>query len=348
MADQNLNQEDETIVKGVEGKRKAAILLITIGSELASRVYKRLDDKQIEKLTLEISNIGSVAPDIKHSVLEEFQKTVVDQGLAGAGGVSYIREVLEKSVGVHRANDIIARIDVAKEGMPFDAIRKMEPTQILNFIQNEHPQTIALILAYLHPEQAALILSSLPVEEQTEVVKRIAMMEQTTPEVLKEIEKVLEDKMASVETDSLTAAGGVEAVAEMLNRADRSTEKGIIESLEEENPEIASEVKKLMFVFEDLALIDDRGIQQVLKEVEGKELALALKTASDELREQIFRNMSKRAVEGIKEDMEYMGPVRLKNVEEAQQAIVAVVRRLEDAGEIIISGRGGGDDELIV
>ena len=332
----------------LRGKEKAAILLVTLGADVAAQVYKRLDDELIEEITLEMSNIGNVAPKTKVSVLEEFQKTVLDEGLLGTGGVTYIREVLEKAVGPHRASDIISKIDVAREGLPFDFIRKTDPSQILNFIQNEHAQTIALILAYLHPEQAAVILSSLSLEKQTEVVKRLATMEQTAPEVLAEIEKVLERKLASVETEALKTAGGVKAVAEMLNRADRATEKGILESLEEENPEIATEVKKLMFVFEDIILIDDRGIQQMLREIDNKELALALKTASEELKEKIFKNMSKRAAEGIKEDMEYMGPVRLKNVEEAQQAIVAVVRRLEEAGEIVISGRGGGEDEIIV
>jgi len=292
--------------------------------------------------------MGNVSPEIKKGVLQEFQKTVLDQGLLGTGGEGYIREVLEKAVGPHRASDIIAKIDIVREGLPFDSIRKTDPAQILNFLQGEHPQTIALVLAYLHPEQAAMILSSLPEEVQTEVVKRIATMEQTAPEVIQEIEKVLELKLASVETEALKTAGGIPAVAEVLNRADRATEKGIIDALEEDSPEIAAEVKKLMFIFEDLLSIDDRGIQQILREVDNKELALALKTASDELKEKIFGNMSKRAAEGVKEDMDYMGPVRLRNVEEAQQAIVAIVRRLEETGEVVISGRGGGDDEIVV
>lgn len=343
-------QETQNIPEGkkLTGRQRAAILLVTLGSDIASEVYKRMDDSMIEDITLEITNIGNVAPKVKMDVLENFQKTVIEEGMIGSGGVNYIREVLEKAVGPHRASDIISKIDIVREGLPFDAIRKTDPAQILNFIQNEHPQTVALILAYLHPEQASTILSALSQEKQTEVIKRLATMEQTAPEVLTEIEKVLERKLASVETEALKKAGGVESVAEVLNRADRATEKSIIESLEEENPEIAAAVKRLMFVFEDITLIDDRGIQQVLREVDNKELALALKMASEELKEKIFRNMSKRAAEGIQEDMEYMGPVRLKNVEEAQQAIVAVVRRLEDAGEIVISGRGGGEDEIIV
>jgi len=346
MADKPNN--DVPVNSGVSGKTKAAILLITLGSEIASEVYKKLDEEMIEDITLEISNMGNVSPEIKKGVLQEFQKTVLDQGLLGTGGEGYIREVLEKAVGPHRASDIIAKIDIVREGLPFDSIRKTDPAQILNFLQGEHPQTIALVLAYLHPEQAAMILSSLPEEVQTEVVKRIATMEQTAPEVIQEIEKVLELKLASVETEALKTAGGIPAVAEVLNRADRATEKGIIDALEEDSPEIAAEVKKLMFIFEDLLSIDDRGIQQILREVDNKELALALKTASDELKEKIFGNMSKRAAEGVKEDMDYMGPVRLRNVEEAQQAIVAIVRRLEETGEVVISGRGGGDDEIVV
>jgi flagellar motor switch protein FliG len=335
-------------IKELNGKEKAAVLLITLGSEIASQVYRRLDDKLIEELTLQISNMGNIPPRTKHNVLQDFQKTVLDQGILGTGGIAYIREVLEKAVGAHRASAIISKIDIVREGLPFDFIRRSDPAQIRNFIQNEHPQTVALILAYLHPDQAAVILAALTPEKQLEVIKRLATMEQTAPEVIAEIEKVLERKLASVETEALKTAGGVKAVAEMLNRADRATEKGILESLEEENPEIAAEVKKLMFIFEDMILIDDRGIQQILREVDNKELALALKSASDELKQKIFKNMSKRAAEGIQEDMEYMGPVRLRNVEEAQQNIVAVVRRLEDAGEIVISGRGGGEDEIIV
>ncbi|MFH1384486.1 MAG: flagellar motor switch protein FliG, partial [Candidatus Omnitrophota bacterium] len=262
--------------------------------------------------------------------------------------MSYLKEILEKAVGPQRATEILRKISLSKERVPFDLLREIEPSQIFNFIQNEHPQTIALILSYLRPEQSSVILSQLLPEKQVEVVKRIATMSQTAPDVLQEIERVLRKKISSFTSGEVSRAGGVKAVAEVLNRADRATEKSILEALDEENPEIADEIKKLMFVFEDVILIDDRGIQQILKEVDNRELALALKTSSDELKEKIFKNMSKRAGEALREEMEYLGPVRLKNVEEAQQNIVAIVRRLEEAGEIIVAGRGGKGDEIIV
>jgi len=332
----------------LDGKRKAAMLLIALGPEVSALVLKKLDHKQIETVTKEIADVGFVDSQEKKRIYDEFKTAIKEHGILSEGGLAYLKEILDKAVGPHKAGELLERIVASKESIPFDFIRDVDPAQILNFIQNEHPQTIALILSYLRPDQAASILSQLPNDKQVEVVKRVATMDQTAPDVIKEIEYMLHKKISSVSSEEFSLAGGVKAVAEVLNRADRATEKSILESLEEESPEIADEVKKLMFVFEDIILVDDRGVQQILKEIDNKELALALKTASEELKDKIFKNMSKRAAEGIKEEMEYMGPVRLKNVEEAQQNIVAVVRRLEEAGEVIISGRGGGEDEIIV
>jgi flagellar motor switch protein FliG len=340
--------DEQDMRKLLTGKRKAAMLLVALGEEVSTKVLKKLSERQIETVTQEIAEVGFVDSNEKKVIFDEFKGAVKEHGILSEGGMSYLRGILEKAVGPHKASELLEKIVANKESIPFDCIRDVDPGQILNFIQNEHPQTIALILSYMRPEQAASILSQLPHHKQVEVVKRVATMEQTAPDVIKEIEFMLQKKIASVSSQEFSMAGGVKSVAEVLNRADRSTEKSILEALEEENPEIADEVKKLMFVFEDVIMIDERGIQGILKEVDNKELALALKTASEELKEKIFNNMSKRAAEGIKEEMEYMGPVRLKNVEEAQQNIVAIVRRLEEAGEIVIGGRGGGEDELIV
>lgn len=342
------DEDEQDIRKLLTGKRKAAMLLVALGEEVSTKVLKKLSDRQIEVVTQQIAEVGFVDSNEKKVIFDEFKGAVKEHGILSEGGMSYLRGILEKAVGPHKASDLLEKIIASKESIPFDCIRDVDPGQILNFIQNEHPQTIALILSYMRPEQAAHILSQLPHHKQVEVVKRVATMEQTAPDVIKEIEFMLQKKIASVSSQEFSMAGGVKSVAEVLNRADRSTEKSILEALEEENPEIADEVKKLMFVFEDVIMIDERGIQGILKEVDNKELALALKTASEELKEKIFNNMSKRAAEGIKEEMEYMGPVRLKNVEEAQQNIVAIVRRLEESGEVVIGGRGGGEDELIV
>lgn len=332
----------------LRGKQKAAILLVGLGPKVATQVLRKLSDRQIEDVTKQIADIGFVDEHQKKDVFTEFREEIIRHGAMTEGGMAYLKEVLEKAVGPHKASDLLEKIVADKESVPFDFIREIDPSQIFNFIQNEHPQTIALVLSYMRPDQAAIILSELPHDKQVEVVRRIATMDQTAPDVVKEIERMLQRKIASVSNEEFSVAGGVKSVAEVLNRADRTTEKSILESLEENAPEIADEVKKLMFVFEDIIMVDDRGIQSILKEVDNKELALALKTASEELKDKVFNNMSKRASEGIQEEMDYMGPVRLKNVEEAQQAIVAIVRRLEEAGEIVISGRGGGEDEIIV
>ena len=330
----------------LSGKQKAAILLISLGTEVSASVLKSLREDEIEDLTMEIANLRRVAPDVKDRVQEEFYQISKAQDYIAAGGIEYAREMLENAMGAGKAHEIIGKLTATLQIRPFDFARKTEPGQLLNFIQNEHPQTIALVMSYLTPEQAGVLLSALPAMQQVEVAKRIATMDRTSPEVLREVEGVLEKKLSSFVMQDFTIAGGIETAVSILNRVDRGTEKTIMEALEEESPELADEIKKRMFVFEDLVMLDDRSIQRVLREIDMKDLALALKTASSEVSNLIYKNMSKRAVEMLKEDLGMMGPVRLRDVEEAQQKIVNVIRQLEDSGEIIVSR--GGEDEIVV
>lgn len=330
----------------MSGKQKAAILLVSLRPEISSAVFKHLKEDEIEDLTLEIAGIKRVQPDQRDAVLEEFHELMVAREYLEHGGIEYARELLEKALGSAKADDIINRLTASLQVRPFDFARKTDATQLFNFIQNEHPQTIALILAYLDPEQAGLILSSLTPELQVNVAKRLAKLDRTTPEVLQEIESTLEQRLSAFIVDDYTVAGGIESAVNILSMVDRATEKTIIDSLEEEEPELAEEIRKRMFVFEDIISLDDRSIQKVLREVESKDLALALKTASEEVSSRLYKNMSKRAGEMLKEDIEFMGPVRLRDIEEAQQKIVSTIRRLEEAGEIIIAR--GGEDEVIV
>ena len=262
------------------------------------------------------------------------------QNFITTGGIDYARELLEKSLGSQKAIDIINRLTSSLQVRPFDFIRRTDPAHLLNFIQQEYPQTIALILAYLEPGKAAVILQNLSEDMQAEVSKRLATMDRTSPDVLREVERVLEKKLSTLSSEDYTAAGGVEAIVEILNQVDRSSEKAIIESLEEEDPDLAEEIKKRMFVFEDIVQLDDRAIQKVLRDVDQPELAKALKSVDSDVQDKIFKNMSKRAAGMLKDDMEFMGPVRLKDVEEAQQKIVSMIRHLEEIGEIVIARSG--------
>jgi flagellar motor switch protein FliG len=331
---------------GFEGREKAAILLIALGPENSAKIFKHLTDEEIEELTLEIANMRKVTPEIKSKVIEEFYQLCMAQEYISEGGIEYAKEVLEKALGGQKAIDIVNRLTSYLQIRPFDFVRKADPNQILNFIQNEHPQTISLILAYLNPQQAATILSSLPQEKQADIAKRIAVMDRTSPDIIKQVEKVLEKQISSLVTHDYTSAGGIQTVVNILNSVDRGTEKNIMETLEVEDTELAEEIKKRMFVFEDIVTLDNRSIQRFLREVENDVLATALKGANDEVASVIFNNMSKRLAEMINEDMQYMGPVRLRDVEEAQQKIVNTIRKLEDAGEIVIS-RGGGDEIIV-
>ena len=330
----------------MDGIQKAAILLITLGPEKAAVVFKHLKEDEIEQLTLEIANTRSVTPAQKEQVLNEFYEICLAQQYIAEGGIGYAKDLLQKALGENKAQEVLGKLTASLQVRPFEFIRKTEASQILNFIQDEHPRTIALILSYLSPQQAASIISSLTPDKQTDVAKRIAMMDRTSPDVIKEVENILEQKLASLVSQDYTIVGGVDSVVEVLNTVDRGTEKHIMENLEIEEPELADEIRKKMFVFEDILMLDDRSIQRVLREVENSELAVALKNANEEVQNVIFNNMSTRLVDMIKEDMEYMGPVRLKDVEEAQQKIVNIIRKLEDSAEIVIS-RGGGDEIIV-
>jgi len=335
-----------TSKKPLSGRQKAAHFMIFLGPEKSAQLFKYMNEEEIEQVTLEIANIRHVNNDRMDEIFREFFEMCLASQYIGQGGIAYAKEVLERAYGPEKTIEIIGRISASLQVRPFDFMRKTEPQQLLNFIQSEHPQTIALILAYLDADKAALILSALPPDRQSEVAKRIAIMDTTSPEVIKEVERVLERKLSSIAPQELTNAGGVKAVVEIINRVDRSTEKTIMEALEIQDPELAEEIKKLMFVFEDVVLLDNRSVQRVLREVESQDLALALKGASSEVAEKIFSNMSSRASEMLREDIEFMGPVRLRDVEEAQQRIVNVIRRLEEMGEIVIA-RGGGDEIIV-
>ncbi|MDR1129088.1 MAG: flagellar motor switch protein FliG [Treponema sp.] len=333
-------------MKEFTGRQKAAIFLVSIGSDISAEIFKFLREDEIETLTFEIARLETIEPDQKDAVLAEFQELMMANQFISMGGIDYARELLEKSLGSQKAIDIINRLTSSLQVRPFDFIRRTDPAHLLNFIQQEHPQTIALILAYLEPNKASVILQNLPHEVQSDVARRIATMDRTSPEVLREVERVLEKKLSTLSSEDYTAAGGVESIVEILNMVDRSSEKQIIEALEDEDPELAEEIKKRMFVFEDIVMLDDKAIQKVMREVDSQELAKALKSVDTEVQDKIFRNMSKRAAGMLKEDMEYMGPVRLKDVEEAQQKIVSIIRHLEDTGEIVVAR--AGEDELVV
>ncbi|MDE7184045.1 MAG: flagellar motor switch protein FliG, partial [Lachnospiraceae bacterium] len=316
------------------------------GPEKSSLIFKHLKEEEIEDLTLEIANTKSVTPQVKEKVINEFYEVCLAQQYIAEGGIGYAKELLEKALGTDKAMDVIGKLTASLQVKPFEFVKKTDASQLLNFIQDEHPQTIALILSYLSAGQAATILGALVPEKQAEVARRIATMDRTSPDVIKEVERVLESKLSSLVNQDYTIIGGVDAVVEILNTVDRGTEKHIMETLEVEEPELADEIRKKMFVFEDILLLDDRAIQRVLRDVDNNDLAIACKGSTEEVQNAIFSNMSKRLAEMIREDMEFMGPVRMKDVEEAQQKIVNIIRKLEDSAEIVIS-RGGGDEIVV-
>ena len=331
----------------LSGLIKAAVLLLALDKEAGALILKQTDTKIVEDVTRELASLGYVPQKIRDQVLDDFYNIAIANTWAAEGGMDYARTLLEQSLDPATADRVLQQISQQVRKTPFSFLQKAETQNLLTFIQDEHPQTIALIVSHMAHHKAAEILGGLPGPKQVEVVKRVANMEQTNPEIISEVEIGLEERLANLLMHSFEKTGGVDTVAEMLNLIDRSTEKGIMEGLEVEDPDLVEEIRRLMFVFEDILLVNDKGIQSVLKEVDNDELALALKTASEDLQEKIFTNMSERAAGLIREEMEFMGPVRVADVEAAQQRIVDIVRRLEDAGEIIISGRGG-EKEMIV
>jgi flagellar motor switch protein FliG len=331
----------------LSGVRKSAILLLSLSEAQASEILKRLPPEAVEEVSREIAGIREIPKETRQEIFGEFYNLALANSYLSEGGLEYAKGLIRKSLSAADADRVIKQVTQQVQTTPFSFLQKAESENLLTFIQDEHPQTIALILAHLPPQKASEILVGLPSQKQIEVVKRVANMEQTNPEVIKEVERGLEHRLSDIVSQTFEKAGGVDTVAEILNLADRSTEKGIMEGLEAEDPDLVEQIRRLMFVFEDILLVNDKGIQSVLKEVDNEELALALKTASDELKQKIFKNMSERAAQLIQEDMQYMGPVRVSDVESAQQKIVDIVRRLEDAGEIIIAGRGG-EKEMVV
>lgn len=329
------------------GVRKAAVLLVALRQETAAKIMRGLERERVEELSREIAAIEAIAPTVREHVIREFYNLLMARQYADAGGMSWARTLLQKTLPADEARRVIAIIEHQVHQTPFSFLQKTEKENLVTFLQEEHPQTIALVLSHVPPGMATDILSSLPTERQIEVASRIANMDQTSPDVIKEVERGLEKRLAGLVSERFERVGGIAAVAEILNMAGRTTEKAILEGLERDNPQLVEEIRRLMFVFEDIVRVNDKGIQAVLKEIENDELSLALKTASEELKAKVFKNMSERAAQLIKEEMEFMGPVRISDVESAQQRIVDIVRRLEDAGEVIIAGRGG-EKELIV
>lgn len=331
--------------KVLSGIQKAAILMIALGTESSAQVVKHLSETEIEQLTLEMANVGKVSAEQRDYVVEEFHQMCIANDYISQGGIEYARGVLEKALGENRAFEIISRLSSSLKMRPFDLVRRTDPKQLFSFIQGEHPQTIALIMTHLPSDKAATLLASLPSERQADVAKRIATMGRTSPEVLKEIEKVLERKISSLAPADYSTSGGIQNIVDVLNRTDPGTLKVVMDFLEMDDPDLAEQIKRQMFVFEDIIMLDDRGIQLVLREVETKDLGLALKGSNPEVGQKILANMSSRAAQMLRDDMEFMGPVRLRDVEEAQQRIVKVIRKLEESGAIVISR--GGSDEII-
>ena len=340
--------DERVALASLPGRRKAAILLVSLGSKGAAEVFRHLPNEMIEQLTVEMAKMQAVEPEYASSVMQEMVDTAYARGYLAEGGLRFAREVLEQSVGSQRAGEILNRLSVIIEQTPFEFLRNTPPDQIAAFLRNEHPQTVAMVVAQLpNTPLAAKVMELLEAELQADVAMRIAMMGQTSPDVVKEVAQVMERKLETVLQREWAAAGGVRSLAAILNAANRSTERNILEHLGNENDEVANEVRSLLFVFEDILKLDDRSIQMVLREVDSKDLGLAMRGASTEVQSKILDNMSQRGAEMLREEMEYMPPQRRRVVEEAQTKIVGVVRKLEDSGELVISRGGDAEDELI-
>ncbi|MDF1543627.1 MAG: flagellar motor switch protein FliG [bacterium] len=327
--------------------QKVAVALVAFGPEVSALVLKGMAEQDLERVTIEIANLRDVPAEIEEKVMGECHQIFMARQYISQGGVDFAQDILQKAVGPLKAKEIMHRLESSIRSTGFNLLQDIDPKQLTGFLQNEHPQTISLILTQLVPQQAASILSELTPELQAEVSLRVATMEKISPEILKEIESTLEGHFEQTGGSQMSVSGGAKSIAEILNLIDTSAEKNIMQSLEAEDPDLASEVKNMMFVFDDVVLLDDRSIQRLLKEVETKDLSLALKAASDEVKSKIFANVSERVATMIKEEMEYMGPTRLSDVEAAQGRIVEAVRRLEEEGQIMVSGRGGKEDIIV-
>jgi flagellar motor switch protein FliG len=327
--------------------RKAAILMVTLDTETASALMSHLDNESVERLTLAIAKLDTIKAEEQDAIVQEFIAMGKARQYIERGGIDYATELLERSLGSETAKKIIQQVQLSLQSTPFAFLKKTSSESLATFLVDEHPQTIALVLAHLLPRKASELLQSLPASKQIEVTRRIINMEQTSPEVIREVERGLEHRLSAILNQELQQVGGASSVAEILNYADRATERAILENLEAEDPDLVEEVRRLMFTFDDVSLVDQRGIQEVLKEIQNDTLALALKGAAEDMRERFFGAMSERAAALIKENMEYLGPVRVSEVEKAQQEIVDVVRRLADAGTINIQERGAADEMIV-
>ena len=343
--------QSETRTRGdfgtANGRRRAAALLIALGPELAADVMRTLPEEDISRLTWEIVGIGSLSSKEREDIMSTFYETLVGRDFVSVGGLEYAQDMLTRAMGKDRADEVVAKLSTHTGARPFQFLQQADPNDLVNFIQSEHPQIVALILAYLPTEFASVLLQRLPEDTQAEVSVRLAMMERTSPEVMEDIESAMRARLGTVfaPRQELTA-GGIDAVVAILRKVDLQTEKAILEGLKKTDPDTANEIKKRMFVFENITLLDDRSIQRVLRDIDAKDMGLALKGASDEVRERIISNMSERAGKMLKEDMAALGPVRMRHVEEAQGRIVAAIRQLEEAEEIFVM-RGGEEDPLL-
>ncbi len=333
-------------LRELNGIQKVAVLLVSLGPDVSVEVFKQLTEPEIDHLTMEIANVRRLKNSQTVLVLDEFYEMILAQDYLSEGGLDYAKVVLEKALGKEKAIDTIGRLTSRLQVKPFNFARRADPKQILNILQHEHAQTIALVLSYLDSKQASQILSQLPADKQAEVARRIALMESTTPEIIHQVEQILERKLSATGNQDYTATGGVEAIVKVLSKVDRGTEKSILSQLEVESPELVDEIKKRMFVFEDIVYLDTRSIQRVIREIEDTDLTYALKVASEDVKNVLYRNMSTRRADVLREEIEIMGPVKLKDIEDAQTRIVAKIRNLEEKGEIVVS-RSGGEDVIV-
>jgi flagellar motor switch protein FliG len=338
----------EQTAKSLTGIEKAAVLLVAIGEERAGEIFRHLGDTEVEALSLQIAKSRKVSTDVCRDVLGEAVETVLAEDYIAEGGVDYARNILERSLGASRAEEVIGRLAATIERRPFEFLRRTPPEQIHVFLRNEAPQTIALVIANLHTTLASQVLAQLEPLEQAEVARRVAKMAETRPEVVSQVETVMRQKLSNVIAQEYASAGGVKSLADILNHSDRTTERNVLDELAKTESELADEVRLLLFTFEDVVKLDDRSIQMVLKEVDQKDLAIALRGVNEDVRSRIFSNMSERGAELLREEIDFQPPQRKRVIEEAQGRIVGVVRRLEEAGAVVISrGSGGGDDELM-
>ena len=331
--------------KELKGIEKVAIFLISLGPDISSQILRRFSESEIERITMEIANITSVGSEKVETVVKEFLIMSEASRYMTDGGLNYAKEILEKTLGSQKASAILKKLKESTQIKPFHFVKEVDPRHLTSIISQEHPQAIALILSYLHPQQSAAVLAELAPDVQPDIARRMALMERTSPEMLKEVEKVLEDRLSNIMLQDFTASGGIPSLVNILNNVDRGTEKHILEELEAHDSELTDEIRKRMFVFEDVVTLDDAAIQRILREIDMKDLALALKGVDDGVSERVLKNLSKRAAETLREDIEIMGPVRLREVEDAQQNIVAVIRQLDESGEIILAR--GGEDAMI-